>query len=171
MDKTSKKIMKREKPNDVFLTPISLVETHINFVKALISDGDTILDPFYGTGNYYNTLIKVFDKCIIDWTEIEKERDFFEYEKKVDVIISNPPYSILDKVFEKSVELKPRVISYLIGIHNLTTRRIEIMNKSGYYLHSCKMLKVYKWFGMSCITTFVKGNDKNCIDFDRIVYR
>ena len=171
MDKISRKIMKREKPNDVFLTPISLVETHINFIKDLVRDGDKILDPFYGTGNYYNTLVNVFDKCIVDWTEIEKGRDFFEYKYEKDIIISNPPYSILNKVFEKSVELKPRVISYLIAVHNLTTRRIETMNNNGYYLHSCKLLKVYKWFGMSCIATFIKGDNKNCIDFDRVVYR
>ena len=44
----------------------------------------------------------------------------------------------------KSVELKPRVISYLIGVNNLTARRIEFMNNNGYYLAKIKMLKVYQ---------------------------
>lgn len=169
MYKTSKIIKERTKPNDVFITPLSLVENHINSIKHLVNHDDCILDPFYGTGNYYNTLKKLFDT--IDWTEITENKDFFEYEKKTDVIISNPPYSMIDKVFQKSIELKPRVISYLIAIHNLTTRRIEIMNNNGYYLYSCKLVKVYNWYGMSCIATFVKGDYKNCIDYDRTVYR
>lgn len=176
MHNISTKIKNRKNANDVFITPIPLVETHINYVKHLVKDNDTILDPFFGTGNYYNNLIKTFDKCIIDWTEIEKNKDFFEYNKKIDVIISNPPYSLIDKVLEKSIELETRVISYLIAIHNLTARRIELMNNNGYYLYSCKMLKVYRWYGMSCIATFIKipfSSEKttNCIDFDRIIYK
>jgi len=169
MDKTAKKIQNREHPQDVFYTPLPLVRTHLEYVKQYVKDDDIIFDPFFGTGNYYNLFSEYFKKNTFDYTEITLAKDFFEYDKNIDVICSNPPYSLIDKVLEKSVSLNPHTISYLIGIHNLTARRIEYMNKKGYYLTKMKMLKVFKWFGMSCIIVFTKGRE-NCVDFDRTVY-
>jgi len=172
MQNTADKIKKRDKPNDVFYTPIPLVKTHLEFIRYEIKDGDSILDPFFGSGNYYNLFPDYYPNNNYDFTEIVLNKDFFDYDKQVDVIVSNPPYSIFDKVLKKSVELNPVIISYLIGLHNLTTKRIEYMNKNGYYLTKIKILKVFKWFGMSAIVVFKRGQDGiNCMDFDRIVYR
>ena len=88
----------------------------------------------------------------------------------MDIICSNPPYSIIDKILEKSVALNPRVISYLIGVNNLTAKRIEYMENNGYGLKKIHMCKVWKWFGMSFIVQFEKG-EKSCMSFDRIVWR
>ena len=104
------------------------------------------------------------------WSEIVKEKDFFKFDKKIDIICTNPPYSIIDKVLEKSIKLQPRIISYLIGCNNLTARRIEIMNKEGYGLTKLHMCKVFKWYGMSYIVVFEK-NKENVITFDRTVWR
>jgi hypothetical protein len=70
---------------------------------------------------------------------------------------------------EKCIQLNPRIISFLIGVNNLTTKRIENLNKSGYGLSKLKMLKVNDWFGMSFIAIFEKGKE-NCIDIDRTIY-
>jgi len=173
MEKTADKIKKRNNAKDVFYTPLPLVKTHLEYVKKYIEDGDIIFDPFFGTGNYYNTYNEYFKNNTFEFTEISMGLDFFAYDKKVEAIISNPPYSMIDKVLEKSLELKPRLISYLIGLHNLTTRRIEYMNKNGYTLVNMKMLKVMDWFGMSTIVVFIDSNicNHNCIDFDRTVYK
>ena len=77
---------------------------------------------------------------------------------------------MIDRVLQKSVELNPRCISYLIGFHNLTTKRIEYMNSHGYYLKKLHLLKVFEWYGMSAIVVFEK-NCSNCITFDRKVHR
>ena len=77
---------------------------------------------------------------------------------------------MIDKVLEHSVSLNPRIISYLIGQGNLTTKRIEYMNSKGYGLVSIHMLKVFKWYGMSYITTFEK-NKSNIITFDRTIHK
>lgn len=173
MQTASHSIKKREKPNDVFYTPIPLVKLHLDYIKEYTKPGDLIFDPFFGTGNYYNMFAETFPDSTYDFTEIAMGKDFFEYHKPVDIIVSNPPYSMLDEVFEKSVSLNPYIISYLIGLQNLTARRIENMNKKGYYLVKLKMLKVWKWFGMSAIVVFKRGQDgdTNCFDFDRVVYR
>jgi hypothetical protein len=159
----SRSIKTRSKANDVFYTPKGVVENHIKLIDSLPTD--KWYDPFYGKGVYYDT----FPTENKDWTEIAKGKDFFEYNGACDIICSNPPYSIIDKVLQKSVELNPRVISYLIGHHNLTTKRIEYMNSKGYFLKKLHLLKIYEWYGMSCVCVFEKGS-KNCLSFERTVY-
>lgn len=169
MHKIHDSIKKRDIAKDVFYTPLSLVKIHLDLVKPLIKENDIVYDPFYGKGAYYNEFPNVFKSNTFVFSEIEMGKDFFKFNDKIDIIISNPPYSIIDKVLEKSVSLNPRVISYLIGIHNLTTKRIEYMNKHGYFLSALHFTKVFKWFGMSIICVFSKG--ENCISFDRIIHR
>ena len=113
--------------------------------------------------------IKKRDKANKLWSEILEGEDFFDFDTEVDIICSNPPYSMINKVLEKSVSLNPHTISLLIGMGNLTTKRIEDMNKAGYGLYKVVMLKVHEWYGMSFITTFKKGAD-NCIDIDRNIF-
>ena len=161
--KTSTKIKKREKPNDIFLTPITLSKKHISLID--FKEDEIWLDPFRNSGNYFNH----YPNNNKLWCEILDDKDFFNFNEKVDIICSNPPYSIIDKVLEKSRELNPRIISYLIGVNNLTTKRIEEMNKGGYGITKLVMLKVWSWFGMSFIIVFEKGKE-NIIDIDRKIY-
>ena len=142
------KIKNRNKSNDVFYTPLNLVKKHLEFVKPYVKDDDIIFDPFFGDGAYFNQYKEYFKKNTFDYTEIELKKDFFKYDKEVDIIISNPPYSCIDIVLEHSIKLKPKVISYLVALHNLTAKRIEYMNNNGYILKKLCMLKVFKWFGM-----------------------
>lgn len=163
-------IKSRKEANDKFYTPLSLVKIHLERIKD-IPGNSIIFEPFYGEGAYYNEMIKIFPNCAIKYTEIDKGLDFFEYTEKVDYIISNPPYSIINKVLEHSISLKPKIISYLIGFHNLTANRIEYMNANGYYISDFHLTKVFKWYGMSLIVTFSNEIDKNIISFDRTIHR
>ena len=132
-----------------------------------------ILDPCANNvdGSYIKTL-RDLGYTKVDYCEITMGKDFFEYDGKPFAIIGNPPYSIIDKWLAQSVKLDPYVISYLIGQGNLTAKRIEDMNKAGYSLTKCKMVKVYKWYGMSYLVHFEKRcGVHNCIEIDRKVYR
>ena len=165
-------IKQKDKANDIFYTPKALVLKHLEYVKEYVDDNDIIFDGFYGSGNYFNLYSQVFTKNnIFKYTEIELGTDFFKYTEPVNMIISNPPYSIIDKVLEKSVNLKPHTISYLIGQGNLTCKRIEFMNNNGYFLSKIFFTKVYSWFGMSLIVVFTNKASHNCIDYDRIVWK
>jgi type I restriction-modification system DNA methylase subunit len=168
MHKTLYKIQKKTNPNDVFITPLELVKLHCDLVH--VNENDVIYDPFFGTGNYYNSFKNHFKQNTFLFSEITLGKDFFEFDEKIDVIISNPPYSCIDNVLTKSIQLNPHTISYLIGINNLTTKRIEYMNHNGYGLTTLHFTKVYSWFGMSIIVIFTKDGD-NCISFDRKVHR
>ena len=161
---TGHSIKKRTKANDVFLTPVILAKKHIEMIPYV--KGEIWYDPFKNIGNYFNNFPSPETS---KWSEILEGKDFFEFDEKVDVICSNPPYSMITKVIEKSIELQPRVISYLIGMGNLTTKRIEDLNKAGYGLKKLRMLKVHQWYGMSFIVHFEKGCE-NCIEIDRQIF-
>ena len=170
MEQVAHSIKHRATPKDVFYTPTDLVKLHLDLVKPYVQDGDVIYDPFFGKGAYHNAFPSAFLSNTFQFSEIEMGKDFFEFDEEVQVIISNPPYSMIDKVLEKSVALNPHVISYLIGFHNLTTKRIEYMNQQGYGLEVLHLTKVMKWYGMSVVCIFVKGGP-NCISFDRKVHK
>ena len=64
-----------------------------------------ILEPCIGNGNLYNALPEPKD-----WCEISKGKNFFDYHKKVDWIITNPPYSIYDKFLAHCFEIADNVV-------------------------------------------------------------
>jgi hypothetical protein len=162
----SHKIKKRDTPKDVFITPLDLAYLNIE----MIEDNNYIwYDPFMNSGSYFNQFPNNGKEH--KWSEILENKDFFDFNENIDVICSNPPYSIIDKVLKKSVELKPIYISYLIGQGNLTSKRIEFMNDNGYFLQKLHMCKVWKWYGMSYIVVFKKGDGENCMTFDRTVWK
>lgn len=162
--RTNHNIKTREQVNDVFITPLELAKKQIQMIENL--PNELWLDPFRNSGNYYNQ----FPTDNKAWCEILEEKDFFDYQQPVNIICSNPPYSMIDRVFQHSVSLNPRVISYLIGINNLTAKRLEFMNHAGYGLTRIHLCKVFKWFGMSVIAQF-EFQKENIISFDRVVWR
>jgi hypothetical protein len=162
--KTSHKIKQREHPKDIFLTPLKLAKSHIDMIE--FKDDEIWYDPFKNTGNYYNQYPNDNKK----WSEIIDGKDFFAFNEKVDIICSNPPYSMIDAVLKKSITLNPRIISYLIGVNNLTPRRIEYMEKAGYFITKLHLLKVYEWYGMNYIVEWEKDG-KPIINYDRVVWR
>lgn len=161
---------RKNKPNDRVYTPLRLVNTHIDYIKDLIEFGDVIYEPFAGDGRYVKALREKFPNNQIEQTEIDNGENFFEFNESVDVIISNPPYSCMDKVLEHSIKLKPRIISYLIGFINFTPKRILYMNDNGYFLEKIFICKVREWFSLTSIVVFSNKINKNCIDFDRVEY-
>ena len=161
----SHQIKQRPHANDVFITPLELSKKAIGMVEY--KEDDIWYDPFKNNGSYYN---QYPNECRKLFSEILEDKDFFDFNENITIISSNPPYSILDKVIKKSIELEPRVINYLIGLNNLTARRIEMFNEAGYGLTKIHMCKVFKWYGMSVIVQFEK--DKvNIISYDRVVWR
>lgn len=167
---TSHKIKQRENPNDVFITPLKLAKYNIDMIEY--KDDDIWYDPFKNDGSYYNQFPQ--DPQVPNenkkWSEILENKDFFNFDEKVDIICSNPPYSMIDKVLEKSVSLKPRIISYLIGVNNLTAKRMEYMENNGFYITKIHMCKVFKWYGMSMIVVWEKDK-KPIMSYDRVVWR
>jgi|TARA_R110000822_G_scaffold87564_1_gene203701 hypothetical protein len=168
MIKTNHDIKRRATSNDIFITPPEVAKIQIGLHSdVFFNDASLWLDPCCHTlaGSYYSNFIGKKE-----WCEITMGKCFFDYSGKPDVICGNPPYSLLDQFIEKILVIQPQEFSLLLALHGLTTRRLEIIEKAGFCLVRMKMLKIYKWFGMSAICVFTKG-EKPCITYDRKVYR
>lgn len=113
------------KPNDDILTPVEISKKIIDmfYIKG------TILDPFKASGSFYNQYPKKAKKM---WCEIKEGKDFFEFNEKVDWIVSNPPYSILDEVLEHSFEIADNIV-YLVPLSKVVSSmgRIRKINNYG----------------------------------------
>ena len=70
----------------------------------------TILDTCRGEWAYYNNYPK---DCKKDWCELDEGRNFFNFEGKVDWIITNPPWSKIRQFIEYSTKIADNVV-YLI---------------------------------------------------------
>ena len=111
--------------NDKVMTPPHIAE----MIVDLFPIKGKVLDPFRGDGAFYNALPDTLDK---EWCEIDDGRDFFDYHKKVDWIVSNPPYSIFSEVMRHSYEIADNIL-YLIPLNKIVSSmgRIREMDKYG----------------------------------------
>lgn len=150
--KIAHKIKHRETPNDEFMTPRELASKLFNSVRPRGS----VLDNAYGTGNFF--------------FRGDFSTDFYNVKKKYDWLITNPPYSDLDRWLEHSCKVAQKGFAYLLGINNLTAKRIEACEREGFYITKIHLCKVFKWFGMSAFVVWEK-NKKGIINYDRKVWR
>lgn len=157
-NKIGNSIKLRKNPNDRIFTPKPLAVDMIRLCE--IKAGERVLDPSKGEGVFYDNLPT---ECKADWCEIEEGKDFFSYDKEVDVIVGNPPYSLWNKWIEKTLELNPQRFCYIFGAMNLTPERIDRIHKAGYGVRKIKFARVYWWFSYSIIVLFEKGVESSVL--------
>lgn len=102
---------KNYKSDDVVMTPYQLATKLIEHFKP-IGKG---LQPCRGSGNIYNQLKNA------DYCEISEGIDFFDYNKKVDYIFTNPPWSLIRPFLIHSMELSDNIY-FLFTINHLWTK-------------------------------------------------
>ena len=119
---------------DVVYTPEHIAIDMINYFKP----SGKILDPCMGDGAFYNNLPEPKD-----WCELTRGRDFFEYNKKVDWIISNPPFTKFSKWLKHSLYIGKNIV-YLIPMQKV------------FYTYSM-MKELYEWGGIKEIWNIGTG--------------
>jgi hypothetical protein len=150
----------KQNPNDVVYTPKSVALDMIE--KCNIKKNMKILDPCKGLGVFYDNLP---DYCIKDYCEIEENKDFFDYNEKVDLIIGNPPFSIWDSWLEKTCKLTDK-FCYIFGFWNLTLKRLNKIKEKGFGITYFKIVDINWWFRESYIIIFEK-NKESVIDIEK----
>ncbi len=115
-DKSKQEVPKNNDKDKVY-TPEETAKKIITKIDELYNIQGIILDPCKGSGAFYNNFP---DKCEKDYCEIDEDKDFFKYDKKVDWIISNPPYSIFNDFLVHSMEICDNIV-YLIPTNKLTS--------------------------------------------------
>jgi len=111
------------KSDDEVMTPEYLAEALVNHFKP----SGKILEPCKGTGNFLKFLPK--DSL---WCEISEGKNFFDFNDKVDWIITNPPWSQIRKFLQHSLEISKNVC-FLFTINHLWTKaRIRDIKEAGF---------------------------------------
>lgn len=120
--------------NDKVYTPDNVAKDLVSFFKP----SGIILEPCKGDGSIF----KYLDENA-KWCEIDYGIDFFDFNEKVDWIITNPPYSIFDDWLDHSLPLADDIV-FLVPVSKIL---------SSYK----KMDKIYKWGGLKHIRYYGTG--------------
>lgn len=152
-----KGLMTGKNKNDLIYTPLNIAKQIID----LYQPSGIILDAFMGNGAFYNQYPDNVDK---DWCEINNGRDFFDYNNKVDWIITNPPYSIFDQVLEHSFKIADNIV-YLVPFSKVFSsmgRIRKIFEFGGIVsIHILSASKCGFPFGFPCAAIYFKRNYKD----------
>ena len=130
--------------NDKVYTPEFIVDEVLDIFLPMITDEQTILEPFKGEGAFYDKL----PTGRTDWCEIDNSVDFLTYDKHVDWIITNPPYSIFKEMLPKMLEVADNIV-IVIPVNKLLSSMPRLMDikragsniKQIHYLGSGRQLK------------------------------
>ena len=96
---------------DVVMTSPETAIKILNYFQQHWSYGksdDKVLDPCRGEGAFYNNMIG--NK---HWCEISEGKDFMDWNKQVDWIITNPPYSIFDIFLKKAMSVSDNIVFFV----------------------------------------------------------
>jgi len=138
-------------------TPEPLVKKLLSLVPY--TKNDFVCDNASGRNmvfyNNYETEIK-------DWCEIDLKRDFFDYNKKVDWFITNPPFHLTWKFLEKSSKLARKGFAYILSSNSfltLTPKRLSFLRDRGFVITKIVVFNVKKWFGRYYFVIFEENKD------------
>lgn len=90
--------------NDKVMTPEDLAVQIINH----FAPRGRILEPCRGSGNFYRNF--PVDNSVSLYCEIDEGLDFFDFQGRVDWVITNPPFSKFRSFLQKSMEVADHVV-------------------------------------------------------------
>lgn len=111
--------------NDLVYTPENIAISIINH----FSPKGKILDPCKGSGVFYDNYPK---ECEKDWCEISEGRDFFDYDEKVNWIVTNPPWSMMREFLEKGYDVADNIVYLSTITHFCTKNRLKTMREKDF---------------------------------------
>ena len=107
---------KERHPHDAYFTPADTVQEFLS-VQDVLEPGCTVWEPACGAGNISKELImKGFDVYSTDLNNFGygiTNVNFLEATKKVDAIITNPPFSIAEQFITHALSQADTVVMFL----------------------------------------------------------
>lgn len=119
---------------DKYYTPNKTIEHFMKhgWQKLGLDDPKTILDPCCGMSAFKNVLSKQFIDC--NFTQLDNDSDSnadilvdykkYTTDKKFDLVISNPPYTLAQEFVENALNMSNNVI-YLLRLNFLGSQKRE----------------------------------------------
>jgi len=159
---------------DLMMTPPESAQEIIDWCMTFIGEHDTVLEPFKGKGALYDLISNEKFYC-----EIDEGIDFFTYTKRVDWVISNPPFRVLHKgeainafikIINATMGLCDKGFFYLVNHKlwsSLTVKRLKEWERDGWVISAIKVMEIKKWYGRYYVVMFQKGG-KGILSFGSI---
>ena len=127
-----------------------------------LEKGDRVLEPFAGEGAFYDQLPDYVEK---DWCEIERGRDYKDYDKEFDWVVSNPPFKIGGKnviwgMIDYYTQRATKGVAFFVNAYGLTTLtpiRQAVLKERGWGITGLTMVNVKKWSGRYFLIVLQKG--------------
>lgn len=126
--------------NDEVQTPRELAR---RLVKHFRPRG-RILEPCRGDGNFLAALPKT-----TEWCEIKAGRDFYAWDRKVDWIITNPPWSEIRRFLQHAMCFSDHVVFLLTINHVWTRARVRDIHAAGFGLREIVLVDMPESFPQS----------------------
>ena len=141
-----------------------------------IDETEVFFEPFRGEGSLFNQV-----NCSIKyWTEIEDDKDVFDFENKdITCIYTNPPFKALipnkqgERVYKNavfffldyfiSVYPKLNTIGFLINANSfnaLTPYRLQKLKSNGFTISAITFLNTNYWSGSYYFVIFKRNNNE-----------
>lgn len=138
--------------------------TNIEMAKYLISlinfkDGDIVIEPCKGGGAFYDNLP---NNIIKKYCEINEGKDYLEFNERVDITLSNPPFvprKLFWEFMKKAMTTTNREIWWLINMRSLevfTGKRLKEMNELKWFMNSMHITGDKRWRGRYVWCKFTK---------------
>ena len=125
--------------NDEIQTPVELAERIVNHFKPT----GRVLEPCRGEGNFIRFMPGA------KWCEIKEGKDFFAWNKKVDWVVTNPPWSQIRRFLQHAMICADHVV-FLVTINHLWTKaRIRDIGEFGFGIREICLLEMPKTFPQS----------------------
>ena len=127
----------------------------------------SVLDAGSGDKVWFNNLKGKKYEC-----ELDRGCDFYEWDKRVDWVIGNPPFHESWKFFEKSVDIVNTGIAFLINnqaFNSWTPKRFEIFKEKDFYLNKIHIVQDSRWYGRYYYLIFTKKKN-NFLSWNKQTY-
>jgi hypothetical protein len=112
---------------DVRYTPSGLAR---QLIEITTLQGKSILDPCSGKGAFFNAFPDDMERFEC---EIKKGANFYDWNKPVDWVVSNPPFSQLTKWLEHTLNVAEVGFAYVMPTYSLTYQRLKMIESFGFY--------------------------------------
>lgn len=142
---------KKKKGNDCIMTPEWVAQDMVSH----FSPSGVILEPAKGDGVFTNLLPSA------KWCEIREGRDFFDWNQRVDWIISNPPFSLMRKFILHSFEVADNIV-YLVPVWKIYLAYGTVRAAQAY-----GGVREIRWYGTGTRLDFPMGNGIGAVYWQR----
>jgi hypothetical protein len=111
---------------------------------AILSPTGVVLEPCAGGGAFLDAL-----PCGTLWCEIQKERDFLLWSRKVDWIVTNPPWRQIRSFLRKAFEVADNVAFLMTVNHAWTRARLRDAREAGFGIRRIVLVETPRSFPQS----------------------